>query len=180
MPEKITYRDINGRKTAISKLLYDRNLEISFNKFTKEEIIEFKTLMRHVGGINAVAFELFKEDNGYINSSKRPVKSGEEVIYVPVKEFFYSKEGKQVKVTYRHKVCRALNYNLMKGNNSGLRTVEVVKLINKLATYKEQNKERAGMRVSKFIVNKNQPAVNPEKDEAFIEIKETLNSITSE
>ena len=48
MPKKTVIKDINGRQKAINVLMYDRDAEISFHRYTDEEIIEFKALMRHV------------------------------------------------------------------------------------------------------------------------------------
>lgn len=178
MPKKTVIKDINGRQKAINVLMYDRDAEISFHRYTDEEIIEFKTLMRHVGGASAVAFELFKIDNGYVQTSKRPVKSGDEVINMPVKEFFFSKDGSSVASTYRQKVRAALNSKNLQGNNSNLRTSDVVRLINKLAMQKELKKTHTGMRVSRFIVKRNDPVVDKNKDEAILAIKDTLNEMT--
>ena len=40
--------------------MYDRDAEISFHRYTDEEIIEFKTLMRHVAECLIVALNYLK------------------------------------------------------------------------------------------------------------------------
>ena len=177
MPKKTVIKDINGRQKAINVLMYDRDAEISFHRYTDEEIIEFKTLMRHVGGVSIVAFELFKEDNGYTQKSKRPIKIGDEVISMPIREFFFGQEGGSVRSTYKQKVFASLNAINMQGTKSTLRTVDVVRLINKLASQKEIKKARTGMGVSRFIVSKNDQIIDKPKEEVIITIKETLNNI---
>ena len=65
----------------------------------------------------------------------------------------------------------------MQGTKSTLRTVDVVRLINKLASQKEIKKARTGMGVSRFIVSKNDQIIDKAKEEVIITIKETLNNI---
>lgn len=45
-------------------IAYDRDAKATFLEYSAEQLIELRTLMRHVGGIKKVAFELYKQENG--------------------------------------------------------------------------------------------------------------------
>jgi len=49
---------------------YDRDITATFNVYSIDELKAFRTLMKQVGGIGAVAYELYKHDHGYRNTQQ--------------------------------------------------------------------------------------------------------------
>lgn len=66
MPIKIIKR--NGKN--ISTVHYDRNVTTSFKKLTFDELVVYRTLMRQVGGMKAVSYELYKQQYSLTDNTK--------------------------------------------------------------------------------------------------------------
>lgn len=179
------HRKIIRKGKEVDILSYDRDMSTTFNTYSEEEIIQYKTLMRHVGGANIVAFELFKHENGYTDGSKRKVivKDKEtqetEELLIPVKETFFSREGIAIRKAYTHKVMLALNFNHKERNKSINNTALIVSLIDKLAEKRQRQKDKANMNVSRWLVSKDDPIANKFNERQFAPIKRTLNSLNS-
>lgn len=175
------YKKIIRNNKEVDIIGYDRDVETTFNTYSVEEIRQYKTLMRHVGGCVMVAYELFKKDNGYKETSVRAVKDKDgNTIYLPIKEVFFSKEyGGALRGSYMQMVNKALNYNHKQRKKDASKTQPVVVIINKLAGMREREKNRANLKVNSFIINRKLPIERDFNDKDIAGIKKTLNSITS-
>jgi len=143
MPKELSRKIIkNGKEVDI--LRYDREMATTFNTYSEEEMIQYKTLMRHVGGCRVIAFELFKYENGYKENSKRKIivknkDTGEtEEIWLPIKDVFFGKEGIALRKAYQHKVMLTLNLNQKERVKSINNTTLIVKFIDRLAQKRQR------------------------------------------
>jgi hypothetical protein len=63
-----TRKDGNGREYEY--VTYDREQKATFNSYSQTELTAFRTLMKSVGGVQEVAYELYKLVNSFTESSK--------------------------------------------------------------------------------------------------------------
>lgn len=179
------YRRVIKSGREVDVLMYDRDLSTTFNTYSEEEIIQYKTLMRHVGGCKVIAFELFKHENGYKETSKRKIivkdkETGEiEEIWMPIKEVFFGREGVVIRSTYQHKVMLALNIHHKERNKSNNNTSLIVRFIDKMAEKRQRQKDKSNMNVSRWLVSKDDPLKKKFSDRDFAPIKKTLNLLNS-
>ena len=179
------HRKVIRKGKEVDILSYDREMSTTFNSYTEEDFVLYKTLMRHVGGIKVVAFELFKHENGYTDSSKRKVivknKETEETeeLLIPVKETFFSREGIGIRTSYEYKVGLALNYNHKQKSKSTNNTALIISLIDKLAEKRQKQKDKANLNVSRWLISKDDPIKQRFTEKEFAPIKKTLNSLNS-
>jgi len=132
------------------------------------------------GGCVMVAYELFKKDNGYKETSVRAVKDQDgNTVYLPIKEVFFGKQGGVLRGTYMQTVNKALNYNHKQRKKDYSKTQPVVVIINKLAGMRQREKDRVNLKVNSFIINRKLPIERDFNEKEINSIKKTINTITS-
>lgn len=61
-------KDGNGREYEY--VTYDREQKATFNSYSENELVAFRTLMKSVGGVQEVAYELYKLVNSFKETTK--------------------------------------------------------------------------------------------------------------
>lgn len=185
--KRVTTVTVKGTKTKreLEVITYDRDAETTFNSYSPEEIIHLKTLMRHVGGSSAVGYEMFKQENGYTDGSKRLVivtdKDGNptgEQVYKPIREIW--KESPKLRGAYTHRIMVSLHMESKNRSKSRNITHEVAVIINKLSERKQRHKDKVLMKGVKFIASAKDSPKNPVDINDRIAIKNAVESITIE
>lgn len=185
MGVKKMVRKINGQVKEVEVLTYDRDADTTFNHYTPEEIIQIKTLIRHVGGYKAVCYELFKKENGYTDSSKRLVvltdKDGnptDEKIYKPILEVW--NENYRLRMTYKQRLTTSLN--IFSENRSKTNHIlhQIVQIVNAMATKRDKEKKRTLFKGISFIKHVKDAPQHWIPNEDAVKMKQAVESITSE
>jgi len=185
MGVKKVIRKIKGQVKEIEILTYDRDADTTFNHYTEEEIIQIKTLIRHIGGYNAVCYELFKKENGYTDTSKRLVvvkdKDGnptDEKIYKPILEVW--NESYRLRMTYKQRLTTSLNIYSPKRSKTNHILHQIVQIVNAMATKREKEKKRTIFKGISFIKHVKDAPQHWIPNEDAVKMKQAVEGISSE
>ncbi len=163
---------------------YDRDADTTFNTFEHEELVQIKTLLRHVGGAYVVGYELFKMENGYRDSSKVAVACKDEngnttgeFVYKSIRQVW--EESIKLRNSYKNKIHQILNPNNKVYSKANKDKHLIVKCINKLAKARENEKKKIILNGQSFIRSKNTINKDQIQEAEAVAIKNMTSDISA-
>lgn len=184
---------------------YDRDITATFNAYSIEELKAFRTLMRQVGGIGAVAFELYKHDHGYRNTQQtnmwyhtiKITSDGDKIQILTTEELAnmkyhnknmeYEELSKDIRITsirdyFKHSPKKKSSYKqrvnkaLNYKNGGNKDTFTIVKLLNKMANGLHVKKKNQFVSVDKWLIGKDEKIEDIQRLQSTKKIIDTIRA----